>query len=156
MRYGKPKSVYEVLKSAADADLRMAKNKSVKTKREVHVLKAKCKRLAKRTIVVNNTVFSFDKNGITSVENVGNTLNDYRVLLRMNGVSEYVEETKKLEVTPKVKNSETSTKPVPEDTKPVEKVEEKKIKDSPSTSPLKKPVEKKIVKKRGRPKNKKE
>lgn len=57
------------------------------------MLKAQCKRLANRAHVINNTVFRFDKNGITRIVNQANVLYDFQALLRMNGVVELDPET---------------------------------------------------------------
>ena len=51
-------------------------------------LKAHCNRLKNRNITVGNTVFCFDDEGNTEVVSSGNVLNDYNVLIRMNGVTE--------------------------------------------------------------------
>lgn len=54
--------------------------------REGPMLKAMCKRLAGRTTVIGNTVFTFDKAGICRIINQGNTALDYEFLLKQNGV----------------------------------------------------------------------
>lgn len=54
----------------------------------IKVLRAQYKPLAGRTDVINNTLFVFDKNGITRVLDQGNTRNDFNVLLGRHGCVE--------------------------------------------------------------------
>ena len=51
------------------------------------VLRAQCKRMAQRTLVVGNTVFAFNKDGVAEVRDVGNTRVDYGMLIKRPGVS---------------------------------------------------------------------
>jgi len=57
------------------------------------IMKARCKRLTGRTVVVGNTAFKFDGNGICELKPRGRAseLTDFRVLLGMNGVEEVVD-----------------------------------------------------------------
>lgn len=50
------------------------------------MLKAKSMRLAGKSTVVGNTVFSFDKEGICKVIDQGNARLDFEVLIQQNGV----------------------------------------------------------------------
>jgi hypothetical protein len=49
-------------------------------------LKARCRRMALRNLLVGNTVFSFDKDGISVTVDTGRVREDYEQLLMMNGV----------------------------------------------------------------------
>lgn len=62
-------------------------------------VKAKCTRLAERSVVVGNTAFSFNKEGVCEVEFVGRASAgfDFDLLLKMNGVSKVVEAAAKVE-----------------------------------------------------------
>lgn len=53
---------------------------------KTQLLVAQCKRLTGRATVIGNTVFTFDKNGITRVISQANNVYDFNMLLRQNGV----------------------------------------------------------------------
>lgn len=56
------------------------------------MLKAYCKRLRGRCLLLNNTSFSFDEDGYCEVEDVGNAKLDFELLLKKNGVSRVCDE----------------------------------------------------------------
>ena len=159
MKYGKPASVYSVLANLAEADLRIAKSKLTKERNEAPILKAKCKRLAGRTIVVNNTVFSFDDEGVCSAPDVGDTRTDFRILLKMNGVTEVVE-TVEEQPTPAAEVKVPDPAPVKKEEKaPAPSVRSApEVPPTPKKAPAKKPeaAEEPKPKKRGRPRKKKD
>ena len=53
-------------------------------------MKAKCNRLKERSLLVGRTVFSFDSNGVCTVDGEGrpSTVADFAQLLKLNGVEE--------------------------------------------------------------------
>lgn len=67
-------------------------------------MKALCKRLANRSVLVGKTHFTFDEKGICDVKPNGRSSlqTDFLQLLKMNGVSEVVEEKVKAKA-PEVK-----------------------------------------------------
>ena len=52
------------------------------------VLKARAKRFIDQNVVIGNTAFSFNKDGIMTIINSGYVLYDFEVLVKMNGVEE--------------------------------------------------------------------
>jgi hypothetical protein len=80
-------SVYSIFRKLANADLNSKNNQKPAKVKPIPELIAYCKRLASRNITVGNTLFKFNKNGRTSVLDLGNNRLDYAILLRMNGVT---------------------------------------------------------------------
>lgn len=152
--YGKPKSVYEVLSTLAKTDEAVAKGNKTMSKKKTQILKAECKRLAGRTIVVNNTVFSFNDDGVSEVENFGNVSLDFKVLLRMNGVSEIID--KKVETPQETKKTEEKKPVLPKKVEKSVSKEEITIGKSHLNDSSKKLKVNDKPKRRGRPKKKKE
>lgn len=51
------------------------------------MLKAYCKRMAGRSVLINNTSMQFDDEGYCEVADVGNNRLDFELLLKKNGVT---------------------------------------------------------------------
>lgn len=51
-----------------------------------NMLKAKCIRLSGHNLVIGNTVFSFDKDGLAETPDLGNARYDFEALLKLHGV----------------------------------------------------------------------
>jgi hypothetical protein len=84
------------------------------------MLKAQCKRLTNQCTVIGNTVFRFDKNGITRTINQANVLYDFNELLKQNGVIELNDdETPKGTASPAAVPPPAVTAPVVESPAPV-------------------------------------
>jgi len=79
-------------------------------------MKARCKRLAGRTVVVGNTAFAFDKQGICAVKPRGRATerSDFNMLLKMSGVeeipTEHVWDRLPLPLPPVISTEDTSVK----------------------------------------------
>ena len=97
------------------------------TEMEGRTMKAKCKRLADRSVLVGSTNFAFNHDGICEVKpnGRGNFITDFNTLLRMNGVSEVKDEEKAKAVAPVAVVVEAPKEEAPLETTPevVEEVE---------------------------------
>lgn len=80
-----PKTLFQVLDSVAQKD---SKQISIQTSGGSQMLKAKCKRLAERNILVGRTNFSFDKDGLCEIVSIGDVILDFASLVAMNGVED--------------------------------------------------------------------
>lgn len=88
-------SVYQVLQKLADAALAEPRGPGKKLKiKKVKMHKAYSRRHAGKTVVINNTVFAFDKEGCTAVKNTGHSQSDFDMLMRIPGMVDKTEMTK--------------------------------------------------------------
>ena len=79
-----PRSLFEVTKELSKSAFNKALNLS--NVKGAKMLRAQCKRLASQNYVIGNTVFSFDKDGIVCIPDMGRQSEDFKHLLRLNGV----------------------------------------------------------------------
>ena len=86
-----PKKVRDILSDLAKSDL-AGIDSSKKADNSMKILKAHCLRFKEKNISINNTVFSFDKDGYCKAKDVGNTKLDFILLCKKNGVVEVVDE----------------------------------------------------------------
>ena len=110
---GAPMSTFALLSKIADNDLKSGK---YPVENEIQMLRAKCNRLAGRTLVIDTTVFKFDGKGECAVESLSNAPLAFAKLLKMNGVTSLMEEAPKEEV--KAEEPKKVVKPAPKKEEP--------------------------------------
>lgn len=97
-----PKSLYDTTKALRQALFDETLNGNFT---EGKMLKARSKRFAETNQLIGNTVFKFNKDGLTQVIDAGYARYDYEALLKLNGVSAVHDEVEVLKGKEKVQDA---------------------------------------------------